>query len=81
MDPKSTLPKAVAQKLWRPPITSRRPWRVVHVARDAPVELSIAMDRLPLTAADPARVADLAGAYGVTSSIARLQKALDGLPD
>ena len=54
---------------------------MVHVARDAPVELSIATDRLPLTAADPARVADLAGAYGVTSSIARLQKALDGLPD
>ncbi|MFN8089876.1 MAG: 5'-3' exonuclease [Mycobacterium sp.] len=81
MDPKSTLPKAVRAKVVASTDYIEAARRVVHVARDAPVELSIATDRLPLTAADPARVADLAGAYGVTSSIARLQKALDGLPD
>jgi hypothetical protein len=53
---------------------------VVAVARDAPVELSTSDDALPLTAADPQRVAELAKAYGVGSSIARLQKALDALP-
>ena len=37
-------------------------------------------DALPLAAADPARVAELAKAYGVGSSIGRLQKALDALP-
>ena len=53
---------------------------VVRVAHDAPVRFSTDDDRLPLTAADPARVAELASAYGVGSSIGRLQKALDGLP-
>ena len=37
-------------------------------------------DVLPLSAADPARVAALAQEYGVVSSIGRLQKALDKLP-
>ena len=37
-------------------------------------------DALPLVAADPQRVADLATQLGVGSSIARLQKALDALP-
>lgn len=81
MDPRSTLPKAVRSKIVASTDYIEAARRVVEVARDAPVEMSIAIDRLPLTAADPARVADLAGAYGVTSSIARLQKALDGLPD
>lgn len=81
MDPKSTLPKAVRTKVVASTDYIEAARRVVQVARDAPVQMSIATDRLPLTAADPARVADLAGAYGVTSSIARLQKALDALPD
>src|SRR6478735_8847617 len=53
--------------------------RVVRVATDAPVTLSTPTDALPLAAADPKRVAELAAAYGVTSSIGRLQKALDSL--
>lgn len=52
---------------------------VVRVATDVPVKLSTPSDALPLTPADPARVADLAARHGVTTSIARLQKALDGL--
>ena len=53
---------------------------IVRVATDAPVALSTPSDALPLTAKDPAKVADLAAAYGVTSSISRLQTALDRLP-
>jgi 5'-3' exonuclease len=53
---------------------------VVRVACDAPVTLSTDSDALPLTAREPRKVAELAGGYGVTSSIARLQKALDELP-
>ena len=45
----------------------------------APVSLSTESDALPLVARDPQRVAELAGEYGVTNSIARLQKALDKL--
>jgi 5'-3' exonuclease len=52
---------------------------VVLVATDAPVSLSTESDALPLAARDPQRVAELAGKYGVTNSIARLQKALDRL--
>jgi hypothetical protein len=54
--------------------------KVVRVATDARVDLSTDSDALPLTARDPRRVVELAGEYGVTSSIARLQKALDALP-
>ncbi|MDI3313907.1 MAG: 5'-3' exonuclease [Mycobacterium sp.] len=53
---------------------------VVRVATDAPVTLSTASDALPLTAADPHRVADLAVRHGVGSPVARLHKALAGLP-
>lgn len=53
---------------------------VVRVARDAPVRLYTDDDRLPLSPVDPKRVAELAQAYGVVSSVARLQKALDALP-
>lgn len=79
-DPKSKLPKAFRAKILAATdyITAAGP--VVAVARDAPVELSTSDDALPLTAADPQRVAELAKAYGVGSSIARLQKALDALP-
>ena len=52
---------------------------VVQVATDAQVSLSTDSDALPLTARDPERVATLAGEYGVTSAIGRLQKALDKL--
>lgn len=52
---------------------------VVRVATDAPVTLDPDSDELPLTATDPAAVAELAAAYGVTSSINRLQAALDAL--
>ncbi|WP_071286034.1 5'-3' exonuclease [Mycolicibacterium llatzerense] len=52
---------------------------VVRVATDAPVSMSTDSDALPLAARDPQRVAELAGRYGVTNSIARLQKALDKL--
>jgi hypothetical protein len=45
------------------------------------VTLSTATDALPLTAKHPKRVVELATEYGVTSSIGRLQKALDRLPD
>ena len=53
---------------------------VVRVATDAPVTLSTASDTLPLAAEHPRKVAELAGELGVTSSVGRLQKALDGLP-
>ena len=54
--------------------------KVVRVATDAEVVMSTDTDALPLTARHPKRVADLAGELGVTSSIGRLQKALDELP-
>ncbi|COX13024.1 5'-3' exonuclease [Mycobacterium tuberculosis] len=53
---------------------------MVRVATDAPVTLSTPTDRFPLVAADPERTAELATRFGVESSIARLQKALDTLP-
>lgn len=80
-DSKSKLPKASRAKLLAASDYIDAAGPVVRVARDAPVELSTADDRLPLAAADPARVAELAGRYGVGSSIGRLQKALDLLPD
>lgn len=54
---------------------------VVRVASDVPITMSTASDALPRVAADPARVADLAERFGVGSSIARLQRALDALPE
>ena len=42
--------------------------------------MSTKSDTLPLSAADPQRVAALAEQYGVGSSIGRLQEALDALP-
>lgn len=79
-DPKSSLSKAHRAKLLAAAdyISAAEP--VVRVATDAPVTLSGATDELPLAAGDPARVAELAAAYGVTSSISRLQTALDRLP-
>jgi len=79
-DPKSSLAKGVRAKLRAAADYVEVAGPVVAVATDAPVTLSTATDALPLVAADPARVADLATRLGVGSSIARLQKALDALP-
>ncbi|ORW07793.1 5'-3' exonuclease [Mycobacterium kyorinense] len=79
-DPKSSLSKGLRRKLRDAADYIEAAGPVVRVATDAPVTLSTPTDALPLTAADPPRVADLATRYGVGSSIARLQKALDSLP-
>ncbi|MFV8246517.1 5'-3' exonuclease [Mycolicibacterium peregrinum] len=79
-DPKSSLSKAHRAKLLAAADYMAAAEPVVRVATDAPVALSNASDELPLAAGDPARVAELAEAYGVTSSISRLQAALDRLP-
>jgi 5'-3' exonuclease len=78
-DPTSKMAAAQRKKLLAAAdyITAALP--VVLVATDAPVSLSTESDALPLAARDPQRVADLAGKYGVTNSVARLQKALDKL--
>ena len=80
-DPTSPLPRAFRAKILAATdyIEAAKP--VVRVARDAPVHLFTGDDRLPTHAADPARVAELAQRYGVSSSIARLQKALDAVPN
>jgi 5'-3' exonuclease len=79
-DPKSSLAKGVRAKLRAATDYIEVAGPVVRVATDAPVTFSTAADALPLVAADPARVAELATQLGVGSSIARLQKALDALP-
>ena len=77
-DPKSQLPKAFRAKILAATDYIEAAGPVVRVARDAPVSLS-GTDRLPLHAADPKRVAELAAAYGIGSPVTRLQKALDTL--
>ncbi|MCV7192943.1 5'-3' exonuclease [Mycolicibacterium brumae] len=79
-DPGSDLAKGVRAKLLAGADYLETALPVVLVATDAPVTLSTATDVLPRTPIDPVRVAELAAAYGVESSIARLQKALDTLP-
>jgi len=78
-DPKSALAKGTRAKLLAAGDYIEVAGPVVRVAREAPVRLYTADDRLPLSPADPERVAELAAAYGVGSSVARLQKALDAL--
>ena len=80
-DPTSPLPRAFRVKILAATdyIEAAKP--VVRVARDAPVHLFTGDDRLPTHAAEPERVAELAQRYGVSSSIARLQKALDAVPN
>jgi len=80
-DPKSQLPKAFRAKILAATDYIEAAQPVVRVARDAPVHLFTANDTLPLHAADPARVTELAERYGLGSAIARLQKALDALPN
>jgi len=79
-DPKATLPRAFRAKILAATDYIEAAMPVVRVARDAPVHLFTADDTLPLHAVDPARVAELAERYGLGSSIARLQRALDALP-
>ncbi len=80
-DPKSKLSKAYRKKLLAATdyIEAARP--VVAVSTDCKVNFSTSSDALPLAAEHPRKVVKLAETYGVTSSIGRLQKALDGLPD
>lgn len=80
-DPKSPMAKGVRAKLRAGQDYIEAAGPVVRVATDAPVTLSTPSDTLPRVAADPARVAELAERLGVGSSIARLQRALDTLPD
>lgn len=79
LDPHSALPRAFRTKILAATdyIAAAKP--VVQVVRDAPVHLFTGDDRLPTPPADPDRVAELAERYGVSSSIARLQKALSGI--
>ncbi|KQY06499.1 5'-3' exonuclease [Mycobacterium sp. Root135] len=79
-DPSSKMPAAQRKKLTAAVDYVPAAEKVVRVATDAGVSLSPESDLLPLTARDPRRVAELAGEFGVTSSVGRLQKALDGLP-
>jgi 5'-3' exonuclease len=80
-DPKSKMAKGVRTKLLAALDYIEAAGKVVRVAVDAPVTFSTAGDELPLVAADPQRTAKLATELGVGSSISRLQKALDALPD
>lgn len=79
-DPKSALPKAFRGKILAATDYIEAAQPVVRVACDAPVRLSRSDDRLPLHAAEPTRVVELAERYGISSPVARLQKALDALP-
>jgi len=79
-DPRSALATGVRTKLRNALEYIEAAGPVVAVATDAPVTFSTGTDELPLVAADPIRVAELATELGVGSSLARLQKALDALP-
>jgi 5'-3' exonuclease len=79
-DPKSKMSKAYRAKLLAATDYIESAGPVVAVATDAAVTFSTPTDTLPLVADHPRKVVQLAERYGVTSSIGRLQKALDGLP-
>lgn len=80
-DPHSKMATGVRAKLLAATDYIEAARQVVRVATDAPVTLSTHTDALPLVAADPQRTTRLATELGVGSSIARLQKALDTLPE
>ena len=80
-DPKSKMSKAYRTKLLAATDYIEKAGPVVRVASDAELDWSTPSDALPLAAEHPRKVAELAEQYGVTSSIGRLQKALDELPD
>ena len=79
-DPKSKMSKAYRTKLLAAGDYIEAAQPVVKVAVDAEVNFSTKTDTLPLAAEHPSKVVKLAEEYGVTSSIGRLQKALDALP-
>ncbi|OBF94921.1 5'-3' exonuclease [Mycobacterium sp. 852002-51152_SCH6134967] len=78
-DPKSKMSKAYRTKLLKAADYIEAAAPVVKVATDADLDWSTPSDTLPLSAEHPRKVVTLAETYGVTSSIGRLQKALDGL--
>ncbi len=80
-NPKSKMSKAYRTKLLAATDYIEKAGPVVRVASDAELDWSTPSDALPLAAEHPRKVAKLAEQYGVTSSIGRLQKALDELPD
>ena len=79
-DPASKLSKAHRTKLRSSADYIAKAGPVVRVASDADVRFSTETDELPLAAARPRKVVELAERYGVSSSIGRLQSALDKLP-
>jgi 5'-3' exonuclease len=83
-DPKSKMSKAYRSKLLSATDYIEKAGPVVRVTSgrpsDAEIDWSTASDVLPLAAEHPRKVAKLAEQYGVTSSIGRLQQALDNLP-
>jgi 5'-3' exonuclease len=79
-DPKSKMSKAYRTKLLAATDYIEAAGPVVAVANDCKVKLSTSSDALPLAAEHPRKVAELAQRYGVTSSVGRLQAALDRLP-
>jgi 5'-3' exonuclease len=79
-DPKSKMSKAYRTKLLAAADYIEKARPVVQVATDVEVSWTTPDDTLPLAAAHPRKVVKLAEQYGVTSSIGRLQKALDDLP-
>ncbi|MBB2992980.1 5'-3' exonuclease [Mycolicibacterium iranicum] len=78
-DPSSTLAKAHRKKILAAAEYIEKAEPVVRVATDADISWSTDGDELPLAARHPRKVAELAERYGVSSSIARLQAALDKL--
>jgi 5'-3' exonuclease len=78
-DPSSKMPKAHRNKLLAAGDYIDKAGPVVRVATDADVSLSTDSDELPLAARHPRKVVELAERYGVSSSIGRLQAALDKL--
>lgn len=79
-DPSSKLMKAHRTKLLAAGDYIEKAGPVVRVATDAEISFSTVSDQLPLTARHPRKVVELAERYGVSSSIGRLQAALDKLP-
>jgi 5'-3' exonuclease len=79
-DPKSKMSKAYRTKLLAAADYIEAAGPVVRVAQDCDIDFSTDSDTLPLAAEHPRKVVKLAETYGVTSSIGRLQKALDDLP-
>ncbi len=78
-DPRSKMSKAHRNKLLAATDYIDRAGPVVRVATDADIDWSTDGDKLPLAARHPRKVAELAERYGVSSSIGRLQAALDQL--